>query len=144
MVNTFGTTVNAGGYVTKFSAGVPVATGYSSNMGVYTTGYFVNWNIDRGDFSMVTGAITANGSYIYDCETAGSGLLHNPMLANRGTMTIYFGTDSSSISIANGTPLETGESYVIESDVRKLWAIAASATGLLSVHSTYAYNRNMI
>ena len=144
MVNTFGNTVNRCGYVTTFCGGVPVATGCDSTYGVFSTGYFSNWNIDRGDFSMVTGAITTAGSYIYDSETVGSGLLHNPMIANRGSVTVYFGTDSSTISIANGTPLETGESYVIESDVRKLWAISASATGLLSVHSTYSYNRDMI
>lgn len=144
MVNTFGNTVNQCGYVTKFCAGVPVATGCSNTYGVFSTGYFSNWNIDRGDYSMVTGAITTAGTTVYDSERDGSGLLSNPMIANRGTVTIYFGTNSSTLSVANGTPLETGESYVVQDDVRKLWAITAASTGLLSVHSSLLYNKNMI
>lgn len=101
----------------------------------------------RGSFNTGTGyMITQNGSILYDASTAGSGVLENLLLVNRGVNTFYFGINSDTMDINLGTPLASGESWQVQDDmVRKVWAITvAGNTTIASAQGMYRFNENAV
>lgn len=101
----------------------------------------------RGSFNTGTGyMITQNGNILYDANTAGSGVLENLLLVNRGVNTFYFGINSDTMDINLGTPLASGESWQVQDDmVRKVWAITvAGNTTIVSAQGMYRFNENAV
>lgn len=101
-------------------------------------------NYIYGSFSMGSGInIGTNGTVLYDAETVGSGLLDNVLLINLSYNTLYFGLNQSTISVSNGIPLGSGESYQVETpDVRRIWAVTQSAGAVIGGGGNYKINRN--
>lgn len=103
-------------------------------------------NYNKGSLNYGAGvSIDSTGRYLYNAETAGSGVLENLLLVNRGPNTLYFGIDTETFSVANGTALASGESFHMEDDVvRRVWVITSASVTTASAHGTYRYNDNTI
>lgn len=107
------------------------------------TGTILGENWATSSFNLGAGAtINSTGRILYSADIAGSGLLDNLLLINRGNNTAYWGFNNSDIRVANGTPIGSGESYQVENpDIRTVWAICAPGeTATIAAHGVYRFN----
>lgn len=101
----------------------------------------------RGSFNTGTGIMIGQGGVVlYDANTAGSGVLEQLLIVNRGNSTLYFGINSETMDVARGTPLASGESLQIQDDaIRSLWAITQSGnSSIVTAQGVYRYNDNAV
>ncbi len=112
-------------------------------VGAPTGFYLGRENYYNGSFNLGSGTfVTSAGKVLYDTIRDGSGYMTNLLLINKDVITFYYGINSSTMSVANGTPIGSGESVMLSNvAIRNVWAITSAGTAVVAGQGLY--NRNM-
>lgn len=144
LINTSATGIN-NNFITILSS--PTQVKYRSILDGYNllpTGSFDRLEQNpKGMFSLGTGTIVGTSAIsLYDTEISGSGLIENLLLINRSNTTVFVGINTYNMTVANGVPISSGESYVFENNIHNAWAITSGGSAILAGGGPYFINGN--
>ncbi len=146
LINTSATGIN-NNFITVLSS--PINAQYKSILDGYNL--LPTGSLDRleqnpkGMFSLGTGRIVGTSAIsLYDTEISGSGLIENLLLINRSNTTVFVGINTYNMTVTNGIPVSSGESYVFENNVHNVWAITSGGNAVLAGGGPYFVHGNSL